>query len=94
MLRLLKVSVRYGLIGIIRNVSIEVPYGKTVMLIGSNGAGKTTLLKAISGGLKPFSGEIYFEGQRIDGKKPYEIVSLRHLISARRRKDISGFHGF
>jgi branched-chain amino acid transport system ATP-binding protein len=57
-------------------VSFEVEEGEIVTLIGSNGAGKSTTLRTISGLLRPRQGEIWLRGQRIDGRRPHEIVAL------------------
>lgn len=64
---------------VLRGVSLEVPKGQIVTLLGANGAGKSTTLKAISGLLKTEDGEvtrgeITFMGERIDNKSPEEIV--------------------
>lgn len=67
-------SVNYGLIPAIRNLSMEVGVGETVALIGANGAGKTTILRAISGLIKPASGSVVFDGQNIAHIKPHLIV--------------------
>jgi branched-chain amino acid transport system ATP-binding protein len=57
-------------------VSIEVNEGETVALIGANGAGKSSILRAITGLRKLRSGEIHFEGKRLDGTAPDAIVKL------------------
>jgi branched-chain amino acid transport system ATP-binding protein len=57
-------------------VSFEVDEGEIVTLIGSNGAGKSTTLRTISGLLRPRQGEIWLRGQRIDGRRPHEIVAM------------------
>lgn len=67
-------SVNYGLIPAIRNLSMDVAMGETVALIGANGAGKTTILRAISGLIKPASGSVIFNGQNIANEKPHLIV--------------------
>ncbi|MFM8313251.1 MAG: ABC transporter ATP-binding protein [Deltaproteobacteria bacterium] len=67
-------SVNYGLIPAVRNLSMEVAVGETVALIGANGAGKTTILRAISGLIKPASGSVVFDGQDIANVKPHLIV--------------------
>jgi branched-chain amino acid transport system ATP-binding protein len=64
---------------VLRGLSLEVPRGSVVALLGANGAGKSTTLKAISGLLKTEEGEvtrgeIVFDGQRIDGTDPDQIV--------------------
>lgn len=70
------VSSGYGRVPAIHDVSINVDNGEIVVLIGGNGAGKSTFLKTISGALRPAKGRIYFNGDRIDGKKPHVIVKL------------------
>ena len=67
------ITVHYKKVDAIRNISIEVEQGEIVTLIGSNGAGKTTTLRTISGLSHPTTGEIWFEGQRIDKKPPEKI---------------------
>jgi branched-chain amino acid transport system ATP-binding protein len=76
LLRLNDVTVHYDSAEAVHGVSLEVEEGSVVGIIGSNGAGKSTLLRAISGLIKPTSGEIYFDDRRIDGMKPHEIVKL------------------
>lgn len=73
------VSIHFRKIEAVKDVSMEVPEGMIVALLGANGAGKSTLFKAISGFLKPVSGGIWFREGRIDGKLPDEI--LRRGIS-------------
>lgn len=74
MLSIQNLTTSYGQIKAIRGISLEVPEGKIVSLIGANGAGKTTTMRTIAGQLKPESGSIVFRGQRIDGSKPHQIV--------------------
>jgi branched-chain amino acid transport system ATP-binding protein len=76
LLELKDVHTYYGAIHALRGISFEVEDGEIVTLIGSNGAGKSTTLRTISGLLRPRQGEIWLAGQRIDGKRPYEIVEL------------------
>jgi len=66
--------VKYGEISALKGVSLQVENGQLITLIGANGAGKTTLLKAISGLLKPESGQILYEGQNLCGMSPDKIV--------------------
>ena len=61
MLKVENLSVHYGMIQAVRDVSFEVNEGEVVSLIGANGAGKSTLLRAISGDLEPNKGTLYFE---------------------------------
>jgi branched-chain amino acid transport system ATP-binding protein len=66
----------YGQIMAVKGVTLHVDTGEIVALIGSNGAGKSTTLRTVSGLLRPRTGEIWFEGQRIDRRPPHEIVGL------------------
>ena len=69
-------KVFYGRAEAIKGVSIGVAEGSVVSIVGANGAGKTTILRTLSGLKKPTSGEIWFEGKRIDGQPAYAIVKL------------------
>lgn len=68
--------VHYGRAEAVRGISMEVEEGSIVTLIGANGAGKTTTLRTISGLTRPTSGEIWYQGNRIDGLPPHRIVKL------------------
>lgn len=74
MLEVENLHVSYGPVKALRGVSLHIDVGEVVTAIGANGAGKSTLLMAISGVLKPVSGEIRFMGDRIDGMEPFRIV--------------------
>ena len=63
----------FGKTEIIRGANLAVRPGERVAIIGPNGAGKSTLFNLISGRLVPTSGEVLLNGQRIDGKKPFEV---------------------
>ena len=76
MLEISSLNVSYGRVQVLFDVSITVPEGELVTVIGANGAGKTTLLLTVSGVLKPRSGSIRFEGRDIDNLPPHEIVKL------------------
>ena len=76
LLELKDVHTYYGAIHALRGISFDVEEGEIVTLIGSNGAGKSTTLRTISGLLRPREGEIRLRGDRIDGKRPHEIVEL------------------
>ena len=74
MLELRDVAANYGSVEAIRNVTLTVPGGATVALLGRNGAGKTTTLRVISGVVRPQRGEVWFEGQRLDGHRPDAVA--------------------
>ncbi len=76
MLEIKNLHVSYGAIKALHGISLSVKQGSIVTLIGSNGAGKSTTLRAISGLVKPRSGEILFEGKVISGLPAHQIVAL------------------
>ncbi len=76
LLQIKDLSVFYDAVQALRGVSLQVPQGTVVSLIGANGAGKSTVLRAISGLKKPTAGQILFKGRSIAGIKPEEIVRL------------------
>jgi branched-chain amino acid transport system ATP-binding protein len=84
MLSIKNMTVNYGAIAALRGISIEVPQGQIVTLIGANGAGKTTALRAISGLMKA-QGEILYEGRNIANQPPHKIVAqgLSHVPEGR-----------
>lgn len=86
MLKIDNLTVNYGEIKAIKNISIHVDKGQIVTLIGANGAGKSTLLKTISGLLKPIGGTIEFEGESVLTIPPQTIVSkgIVHVPEGRR----------
>lgn len=63
----------FGKSEIIRGVNLDIPVGERLAIIGPNGAGKSTLFNLISGRFQPTSGDVLLHGQRINGKKPFEI---------------------
>ena len=67
---------KYGAAVALKGVSCNVGEGEIVALVGANGAGKTTLLRTLSGLMHPAGGRITFGGQRIDGRRPHEILKL------------------
>ena len=76
LLELQDVHTYYGNIHALKGITVSVDAGEIVSLIGANGAGKSTTLKTISGLLRPRQGEIWFDGKRIDGTTPHEVVAL------------------
>jgi branched-chain amino acid transport system ATP-binding protein len=74
LLEIRELSVSYGAITALHNVSFDIPKGEIVAIIGANGAGKSTILNTISGLLKPTSGKIMFNGFDITGLPPHHIV--------------------
>lgn len=75
MLELRQVSIHYGKRQAVSEVSLQVKAGEIVTLVGGNGAGKTTTLKAISGLLPLTGGEIWWDGERIDGLGSHQILA-------------------
>jgi branched-chain amino acid transport system ATP-binding protein len=75
MLEVRNLSVSYGAIRALHDVSLSVPQNSIVTLIGSNGAGKSTTLRTISGLIRPQGGEILYQGERINGMKACDIVA-------------------
>jgi branched-chain amino acid transport system ATP-binding protein len=75
MLRIRKLTVRYGPLPALKEISLEVKRGEVVALIGPNRAGKTTLLRTISGIVETTEGRILFEGQDITNLSPHKVVS-------------------
>ncbi|MCB1459041.1 MAG: ABC transporter ATP-binding protein [Nitratireductor sp.] len=76
MLKFENVELYYDHVYALKGVSIDLKAGETVALIGANGAGKSSILRAITGLSKIRSGEIHFQGKRIDGTNPAEIVRM------------------
>ena len=76
MLEVSGLNASYGRARILFNLALEARTGEVSVLLGRNGAGKSTTLKAIVGLLPPDSGEILFEGRRIDRLQPFQIARL------------------
>ena len=76
MLEIKNLAVSYGAITALHGISLSVPSGRIVTLIGANGAGKTTTLKTVSGLLRARSGEILYDGKNIAGRPTHQIVKL------------------
>ena len=80
------IAARYGAFHALHDVSLRVAEGEVLALLGANGAGKTTTARSISGMLPVSAGEIWFDGKRIDGKQPHDIVRLgvAHCMEGRK----------
>ena len=89
MLKVENLSVNYGHIEALKNVSVDVKKRQICSIIGANGAGKSTLLKTISGLVKPVSGMIYFEGKPLP-KRAHKIVAEGIVHVPEGRKTFSG----
>jgi branched-chain amino acid transport system ATP-binding protein len=67
-------TVGYGAIQVLYGVSLSIPTGTIVTIVGANGAGKTTLLKAVAGVLRPWSGSVALAGEEIGGRPSYRVA--------------------
>src|SRR5665811_1105133 len=76
LLEIKNLSVFYDAIQALRSISLSVPKGSVVCLIGANGAGKSTVLRAISGIKRPAKGEILFQSKPIASLPPHELVKM------------------
>ena len=76
LLQLTNIETYYGPVMAIRGVSMTVPQGKIVSLLGANGAGKTTVLKTISGAMDPQKGTVKFDGDEIQNRDPDWVARL------------------
>ncbi|ELX08303.1 high-affinity branched-chain amino acid transport ATP-binding protein BraG [Janthinobacterium sp. HH01] len=86
MLSISNLQASYGKVEVLHGISLDVPKGKLVTLIGSNGAGKTTTMRAISGMLKPKGGTVTLDGKDITGADSHKIAraGLAHSPEGRR----------
>ncbi|WP_066308629.1 ABC transporter ATP-binding protein [Bacillus sp. FJAT-29814] len=76
MLKLTDVSVKYGSFTAVHDINIEVNAGEIVVLLGSNGAGKSTTFRTISGLNRPATGEVVFEGNKLNRRPADQIVQM------------------
>jgi branched-chain amino acid transport system ATP-binding protein len=76
MLEVKRLNASYGRARVLFGIDLELRPGEVAVLLGPNGAGKTTTLKSIMGLVPPDSGEVRFEGLRIDAREPFEIARL------------------
>ena len=86
MLKIESLHAAYGKVEVLHGISLEVPAGKLVTLIGSNGAGKTTTMRAVSGMLKPRAGRVMLGGRDITAMDSHKIAraGLAHSPEGRR----------
>src|SRR5947199_2592370 len=77
LIELRKVSKRFGRLVVLDNVDLSVDEGQSLVLVGASGTGKSVLLKHIVGLLRPDSGEVWFDGKRIDQLSERELVPIR-----------------
>jgi branched-chain amino acid transport system ATP-binding protein len=88
-LEIKELNVYYGEFQALSDIEFDVEKRQIVSLMGANSAGKSTLLKTISGILRPSSGNIKFEGKRIDGLEPHDIVAMGIALVPQGRKIFS-----
>jgi len=86
MLSISNLHAAYGKVEVLHGISLDVPKGKVVTLIGSNGAGKTTTMRAISGMIKPKAGTVTLDGKNVTGLDSHRIAraGLAHSPEGRR----------
>ena len=85
-LKIEDLKINYGGIEAVKGISLDVPEGKIITLIGANGAGKSSTLRAISGLVRPKSGKIVFSGEDITSKDPTHIVTMGITLVPEGRK--------
>jgi branched-chain amino acid transport system ATP-binding protein len=76
MLEITGLDAYYGRAHILQGVSFSMQRGEVLALMGRNGAGKSTTMKAVMGLVQPAGGSVSFEGQRVDGREPFEIARM------------------
>jgi len=88
-LELLNVESNYGPVQALRGVSLAVPEGQIIAVLGANGAGKTTTLKTISGIIEPRKGQVKFRGEDIQGLSPDKNRACWNHACAGRSRSLS-----
>jgi branched-chain amino acid transport system ATP-binding protein len=83
-------TVRFGGVVALQNVSLAIPANQITAVIGPNGAGKTTFFNAVCGFVKPHSGEIFYRGQPLNGVSPHQLAGLG---ISRTLQGLGLFHG-
>ena len=71
------IAVRFGSQEVLRDITLEIPAGQTLVVLGESGCGKTVLLKTLIGLVRPAHGEVRFEGRPLDGLSDRELAQLR-----------------
>ncbi|GAA4676765.1 ABC transporter ATP-binding protein [Gordonia humi] len=89
MLEVDKITAGYGKLQILHDLSIRVDAGELVSVVGANGAGKSTMLRAISGLIETRTGEIRYDGEKISGLRPHQVVR-RRVIQVSEDRDLFG----
>ena len=89
MMRIDGLSVNYGAVEALKNVSLDVPPGRVTAVIGANGAGKSTLMRTLAGLEKPLAGQVLFNDEDITGGKPEDIVRRGIALVPEGRSTIS-----
>jgi branched-chain amino acid transport system ATP-binding protein len=86
LLEVKNLKVSYGKAEVLRSINMQIDEAEIITLVGANGAGKSTFLRTLSGIVQPTSGEIWFQGDRIDRMPPYHIFNLgiAHIPEGRR----------
>src|SRR3954469_13912367 len=77
LIELKKVFKRFGKLVVLRNLSLSIERGQSLVVIGASGTGKSVLLKHIVGLLRPDAGEVWFDGKRIDALPERSLVEVR-----------------
>ncbi len=89
MLEILDLKVSYGAIKALDGVSLRVPQGAIVALLGANGSGKTTTIRAITGLAAVQSGDLHFDGRSLKGLPPHEVVRRGVAVAPEGRRVFS-----
>lgn len=80
LVRLVNLHKSFGKLRVLAGVDLEIPRGKTTVILGPSGTGKSVLLKLMTGLLEPDEGEVWFEGQRVDQADEDQLIAIRRRI--------------